>query len=319
MILSTEQELRLYAPNNAVDDVTIWAGFLDESEKDFLTDKLGSELYNRLCEFYASLDKNVYYENVVDGTYKIDPWQVLLRNAQVMVVNYTLYRNYFSLVLSVNGVSINVSQTKDFGNADERLLDKSVQEYKVKAFTNLNTLLSDLEAWAKDAERGKEVVEIISLWKRSHYYFEHADLLIPTCDILMRFIDIRESREKFIRLLPDLRFIQDEYIEESFGEGLISDLLKEKEEDKKLLRKVRRLIVALLEQRTTVLTIDKVRRQQAHDESVSLKEQILSILKAREEEKEEEKPEDPNDGNKDEKGYKNNKAGSRIFVSPLLY
>ena len=244
---------------------------------------------------------------------------MLLRNAQVMVVNYTLYRNYFSLVLSINGVSINVSQTKDFGNADERLLDKSVQEYKVKAFTNLNTLLSDLEAWAKDAERGEEVEEIVSLWKQSHYYFEHADLLIPTCDVLMRFIDIRESREKFIRLLPDLRFIQDEYIEESFGEILISDLLKEKEEDKKLLRKVRRLIVALLEQRTTVLTIDKVRRQQAHDESVSLKEQILSILKEREEEKEEEKTEDPNDGNKDDKGYKNNKAGSRIFVSPLLY
>lgn len=345
MILSTQHELRLYSPNNAIDDVTIWAGYLDESEKDFLVDKLGTELYDRLCEYYESIDPEEYYQSVLNGTYKSDPWKVLLRNVQVMVVNYTLYRNYFSLILSINGTSINIVQSNDFGAADQALIKESVQEYKVKAFTNLNTLLSDLEKWAKSASelRSDEkagadapvpdgspsgIAEIVTLWKKSHYYYEHSDLLIPTCNTLMQYLDIRESREKFIRLLPDLRFIQRQYIAKTVGteemKNLIAlseqgDTLDKDSADGQYLDDVRYLMTAYLEQRTTVLTIDKVRRQQAHDEAISLKENILAYLKSKEEPSsdatEAPVPEESSSG----KGYQNNAKGSRIFVSPLIY
>lgn len=342
MILSTQHELRLYSPNNAIDDVTIWAGYLDESEKDFLVDKLGTDLYDRLCEYYESIDPEEYYQRVLNGTYKSDPWKVLLRNVQVMVVNYTLYRNYFSLILSINGTSINIVQSNDFGPADQDLLKESVQEYKVKAFTNLNTLLSDLEKWAKSASElcsdeesdgvstpKSAISEIVTLWKKSHYYYEHSDLLIPTCNTLMQYIDIRESREKFIRLLPDLRFIQRQYIAKTVGTEEMKNLIALSEQGDTLdkdsaegqyLDDVRYLMTAYLEQRTQVLTIDKVRRQQAHDEAISLKENILAYLKA----KEQPSSDATEDGvstptSSTDQGYKNNAEGSRIFVSPLLY
>ena len=55
MILSTNQELRLILPSNAVDEIANLQGVLDNSEKDFLQDKLGKPLYTRLCEYYTTL------------------------------------------------------------------------------------------------------------------------------------------------------------------------------------------------------------------------------------------------------------------------
>ena len=49
MILSTTKELRLHIPSNAIDEISSLQGILDNSEKDFLRDKLGDSLYNRLC------------------------------------------------------------------------------------------------------------------------------------------------------------------------------------------------------------------------------------------------------------------------------
>ena len=169
------------------------------------------------------------------------------------------------------------------------------------------------------------IEEIVTLWQQSKYFYLHADLLIPTAHVLQQYLDIYENRDKFIRLLPDLRFIQDEYIEDAFGEDFVREMLATVPDESssgntRLLRKVRRLITAYLEQRTTVLTIDKVRRQQAHDEAISLKENILATLKKREEQPSSDAtvapvPEESSSG----KGYQNNAQGSKIFVSPLLY
>ena len=77
-------------------------------------------------------------------------------------------------------------------------------------------------------------------------------------------------------------------------------------------------MVAYLEQRTQVLTVDKTRRLQAHDEAVSLKDQILAIIKKKESESESPatvSEETSSTG----KGYQNNAEGSKIFVAPLLY
>ena len=64
MILSTTKELRLHIPSNASDEISSLQGILDNSEKDFLRDKLGDSLYNRLCEYYQTsgfeLNKEYY-------------------------------------------------------------------------------------------------------------------------------------------------------------------------------------------------------------------------------------------------------------------
>lgn len=331
MILSTTKELRLHNPSNAVDEVNLLQGILDNSEKDFLREKLGGPLYTRLCDYYESILPDDFFLAVTGGSYQQDPFAVLLLYAQRVVVNDALMRYVYQQALSINGAGVNMAGGDDYSSASDKMIDKAVQGYKKEAFSSLNALLVMLEEWAKETDGSEDdaddayqqsIREIVKLWRQSKYYYLHSELLIPTCTVLQRYLDIYENRDKFIRLLPDLLFIQEEYIEDIVGADMIKQLLSADEHDR-LLKKVRRLMVAYLEERTTVLNIDKTRRMQAHNEGVALKSSILSVLsesKKDEPDNSESMSSTPADETpSQDDGFKNNQAGSKIFVSPLLY
>lgn len=349
MILSTTKELRLHIPSNAIDEISSLQGILDNSEKDFLRDKLGDSLYNRLCEYYQSVSPDDFYMSVSNGEHTQQPWMLLLLMAQRMVTYDAMSRFAYTQALSINGTGINVASSDDYATASKDLLDKGVQGYKREAMVSLNQMLVMLEGWAKDCvkkqasdvqktaesvpntdnsvpktdESVTEIEEITNLWKESTYYYLHHDLLIATCADLQHYLDIYESREKFIRLLPDLHFIQDEYISEAIGEDTVQRLLHtDAPADKPLLRKVRRLMVAHLEERTTILTIDKARRAAAHNEAISLRSSVLWLMEMRKvASAANNSPDKPSTNTTDStsKGYENNQPDSKIFVSPLLY
>lgn len=343
MILSTTKELRLHIPSNAIDEISSLQGILDNSEKDFLRDKLGDSLYNRLCEYYQTVSPDDFYMAVSNGEHTQQPWMQLLLMAQRMVTYDAMSRFAYTQALSINGTGINVASSDDYGTASKDLLDKGVQGYKREAMVSLNQMLVMLEGWAKkmatpapiaDAdtieqttepkdEEHKAIEEISLLWQESQYYYLHHDLLIATCADLQHYLDIYESREKFIRLLPDLHFIQDEYISEAIGEDTVQRLLHTDDPaDKPLLRKVRRLMVAHLEERTTILTIDKARRAAAHNEAIALRTSVLRLMEMRKAvDAANATPDKPSTNTTDStsKGYENNQPDSKIFVSPLLY
>ena len=344
MILSTTKELRLHIPSNAIDDISSLQGILDNSEKDFLRDKLGDSLYNRLCEYYQTVSPDDFYMAVSNGEHTQQPWMQLLLMAQRMVTYDAMSRFAYTQALSINGTGINVASSDDYGTASKDLLDKGVQGYKREAMVSLNQMLVMLEGWARkmatptaivDAdstetspteprdEQHKAIEEISLLWQESQYYYAHHDLLIATCADLQHYLDIYESREKFIRLLPDLHFIQDEYISEAIGEDTMQRLLHTDDpNDKPLLRKVRRLMVAHLEERTTILTIDKARRAAAHNETIALRASVLRLMAMRKTADAANNPPDKpstNTTDSTSKGYENNQPDSKIFVSPLLY
>ncbi|WP_440432546.1 DUF6712 family protein [Prevotella sp.] len=344
MILSTTKELRLHIPSNAIDEISSLQGILDNSEKDFLRDKLGDSLYNRLCEYYQTVSPDDFYMAVCNGENTQHPWMQLLLMAQRMVTYDAMSRFAYTQALSINGTGINVTSSEDYGAASKDLLDKGVQGYKREAMVSLNQMLVMLEGWAKkmatpapiaDAdsteppttepkdEEHKAIEEISLLWQESQYYYLHHDLLIATCADLQHYLDIYESREKFIRLLPDLHFIQDEYISEAIGEDTVQRLLHTNDPaDQPLLRKVRRLMVAHLEERTTILTIDKARRAAAHNEAISLRSSVLRLMEMRKAaDAANNTPDKPSTNTTDStsKGYENNQPDSKIFVSPLLY
>lgn len=343
MILSTTKELRLHIPSNAIDEISSLQGILDNSEKDFLRDKLGDSLYNRLCEYYQTVSPDDFYMAVCNGENTQHPWMQLLLMAQRMVTYDAMSRFVYTQALSINGTGINVASSDDYGTASKDLLDKGVQGYKREAMVSLNQMLVMLEGLAKkmatpapiaDAdtleqptepkdEEHKAIEEISLLWQESQYYYLHHDLLIATCADLQHYLDIYESREKFIRLLPDLHFIQDEYISEAIGEDTVQRLLHTDDPaDKPLLRKVRRLMVVHLEERTTILTIDKARRAAAHNEAISLRSSVLRLMEMRKAAPAANKtPDKPSTNTTDStsKGYENNQPNSKIFVSPLLY
>ena len=345
MILSTTKELRLHIPSNAIDEISSLQGILDNSEKDFLRDKLGDSLYNRLCEYYQTISPDDFFMAVSNGEHSQQPWMQLLLMAQRMVTYDAMSRFAYTQALSINGAGINMASSDDYGTASKDLLDKSVQGYKREAMVSLNQMLVMLEGWARkmetpapiadagttepsptepEDEQHKAIEEISVLWQESQYYYLHHDLLIATCADLQQYLDIYESREKFIRLLPDLHFIQDEYISEAIGEDTVQRLLHTTDpNDKPLLRKVRRLMVAHLEERTTILTIDKARRAAAHNEAISLRTSVLRLMEMRKavdavNNTPTDKP-STNTNDSTGKGYENNQPDSKIFVSPLLY
>lgn len=331
MIILTTKELRLHAPSIAIDDLGSFQGILDNSEKDFLLDKLGAKLYQALCAYYESISPDDFYMDVTNGTYATTPYKVLLLYAQRMVVFDALARFAPQQAVSVNSSGINMASSNDYDTVSDKMLDKSVQGYKKEAMVSLNNLLVLLEGWAtpintamavsettgidNEADFQKQIEEIIVLWQESKFYFLHSDLLIPTALTLQQYVDIYDNRDRFIRLLPDLHFIQNEYITEAIGEDLIPRLLHSTDPtDQRLLRKVQRLMVAHLKERTTVIAFDKQTRLQAHDDAIALRASILKTIKERSEQS---SPDTDTQSNNE--GYKNNEPGSKIFVSPLLY
>ena len=189
-----------------------------------------------------------------------------------------------------------------------------------------------------EKKRHEAIEKIVTLWQESKYYYYHRDLLFPTCESLYPYLDIRDNRDKFIRLIPDMRFIQSEYLEEAFGEDFIPRLLQASEDDK-MLKKARQLIAAYLKERTSVINFDKLTRSTAHNDAITVRESIHRLLKKEEAEAqakidaskadsdtESNTPTSTSNAssasssdNKDgSEGYQNNQKGSRIFVTPIL-
>ena len=381
MILSSNQELRLHLPSNAVDEVANLQGMLDNSEKDFLKPRLGASLYDRLCKQYASIDPSVFCDAVTDGTYTNDPWNELLLYAQRMIVNDAMAQNIEKQAISVNGSGINVASSNDYAVATDKQIAQGKESYRQSAMTSLNNLLSLLEGWAKEvntpmpiaadgdgvedstpsdgsnqgsssegtdsgkddaaetaAKQHEAIEEIVTLWQESKYYYYHRDLLFPTCESLQPYLDIYGNRDKFVRLIPDMLFIQSEYLEEAFGEDFIPRLLHADENDK-MLKKARQLIAAYLKERTSVISFDKLTRSTAHNDAITVRESIHRLLKKEEAEAQAKidtaKADSATEGStssstsnassassSDNKGgsegYDNNQKGSRIFVTPIL-
>lgn len=194
------------------------------------------------------------------------------------------------------------------------------------------------DAAETEAKQHKAIEEIVTLWQESKYYYYHRDLLFPTCESLQPYLDIYGNRDKFVRLIPDMIFIQSEYLEEAFGEDFIPRLLQADENDK-MLKKARQLVAAYLKERTSVINFDKLTRSTAHNDSITVRESIHRLLKKEEAEAQAKldaaKADSATEGNTSSstsnassasssdnrdgsEGYQNNQKGSRIFVTPIL-
>lgn len=194
------------------------------------------------------------------------------------------------------------------------------------------------DAAETEKKQHEAIEEIVTLWQESKYYYYHRDLLFPTCESLQPYLDIYGNRDKFVRLIPDMLFIQSEYLEEAFGEDFIPRLLQADENDK-MLKKARQLIAAYLKERTSVINFDKLTRSTAHNDAITVRESIHRLLQKEEAEAQAKldaaKADSATEGSSSSstsnassasssgdkggsEGYDNNQKGSRIFVTPIL-
>ena len=348
MIITTISELRLASPAHALDSIDGLVGFIDNSEHDFLEDKLGTPLYDALCQWY---DQNPAERSSVSD-YQTGYWNRLLLLAQRCVAFDALGRAIGMQAISVNNAGINMSIADDYPAPDKN--GKTIDLYRdtctKEAHAALNQLLRQLEQWCKEqphpqplsegegSENNDSTVlgdsvaerdEIVTLWKESRYYYLAAALLIPSCEVLQSYLNIYDSREKFIQLLPDLRFIQEEIIANSIGEDLLKVVIDFARDGKlpdatdsvpsdtvpsgtvpsdsvagektsaansslftfnfsllteptlqRLVHRLRKVMVALLVGRTSVLKYAKEQKVQAHDDGVRMLQNVTEYLKS---------------------------------------
>ena len=310
MIISSIQELRLASPAHALDSIDGLVGFIDNSEHDFLEDKLGTPLYDALQKWYD--DNQVTRSSVSD--YQTGYYNRLLLLAQRCVAFDALGRAIGMQAISVNNAGINQMVTDDYPAPDKN--GKTIDLYRdtctKEAHAALNQLLRQLEQWCKSSDDDPDRNEIVTLWRQSRYYYLAAALLIPSCEVLQSYLNIYDSREKFVQMLPDLQFIQEEIIGNSIGEDLLKIVIDFARDGKlpeppaqtsdvspqtsslfhlpssilteptlqRLVHRLRKVMVALLVGRTSVLKYTKEQKIQAHDDGVRMLQNVTEYLKS---------------------------------------
>ena len=299
MLITSIQELRLVSPSHAFDTIDGLVGFIDNSEHGFLEDKLGTPLYNALCQWY---DQNpVTRSSIAD--YQTGYWNRLLLMAQRVAGFDALGRAAGMQGVSVNNAGINMGIADDYPKATKESIDDYRKTAFLEALKSCDYMLAELERWTTEETSAlshqpsdiddpsaispqtsdiSERSEIVSLWRQSRYFYLAASMLIPSAVVLQQYLDFDESREKFIRMLPDLRFIQEEIIANSIGEEYLDHLIDvsvttagdgsaittKSPVELRIIHQLRRVIVAWLISRTKVLKYDKEAKLQAHDDGV---------------------------------------------------
>lgn len=301
MLITSIQELRLVSPSHAFDTIDGLVGFIDNSEHGFLEDKLGTPLYNALCQWY---DQNPATRSSVSD-YQTGYWNRLLLMAQRVVGFDALGRSAGMQGVSVNNAGINMGIADDYPKADRDAIDTYRKTCFTEALKSCDLMLAELERWTTEAAAPSndaaatvpdgspsgeapsapdttERTAIVSLWRQSRYFYLAASMLIPSAVVLQQYLDFDESREKFIRMLPDLRFIQEEIIANSIGEEYLDHLIDvsvktagdaqpittKSPVELRIIHQLRRVIVAWLISRTKVLKYDKEAKLQAHDDGM---------------------------------------------------
>lgn len=354
MLIRTLQELRLYNTSHALDDIEPLMGIIDNVEKDILVDKLGKSLYTALCSHYKNVDTDLFVKAVQEDSLD-DDMDVLLRLSQAVVANEVINHAIALHLVSLNNSGLNMGSAEDYAVASKDAVETSRKELYQLTHIAINALLEWLEEKAQatpatpatpnpdpspvdgeGGEGGEGAPDIAALWRESPFYWQTTTLLIPSAVVLREFWDTFDNREKFVRMLPDIRYAQDiigDEVGEQWLEYLVETAFKGTDDAhlKHIINRLRRSCVALLESRTDVIKNDKERKSRAYDEGLkylrracdymvnhqndlpqdALVKFATSPLYVAPPDPEEEQPQCQCD-----KGWKNNRKGNVMFVMP---
>ena len=122
-------------------------GFIDNSEHGFLEDKLGTPLYNALCQWY---DQNPTVRSSV-ADYQTGYWNRLLLMAQRVVGFDALGRSAGMQGVSVNNAGINMGIADDYPKADQDAIDTYRKTCFTEALKSCDLMLAELERWTTEA------------------------------------------------------------------------------------------------------------------------------------------------------------------------
>lgn len=331
LILTTPQELRQYLPTHVIEDLEAYNGFIDNSQHDFLMPYVGKPLFRAVLDQY----QEHYDKDTLLAGNDLTPWQQLISLCQRPVTFDMLYRAADVSAVSVNASGINIVDTDGYDNADDKALDRYKRRLNQEAHRGIDRLLVTLEEWAEEvgatdpedlSEELQEKKEIVTLWRQSRYYYLAEGLFIATARKLNEFIDIYESREKFIQLLPDLRYCNEFVIRPELGDALTKDLIRKQQDG--ALSPVEAQAVYLAQYALALKVEERsplFKRPEAKDEAIGAIKRMVDYIAANQSDFDEEAiktapfykepPTAPATPPTPVEPWKNNRRGNKLFVT----
>ena len=218
MILTETQEIASYLPTSKWRDAQSLLSYTEEEESNVLLPVLGQELLDWLTEEYERLvDEEGGITVQQYPTDKVDDTVRLIRICQKVVLYMALANNSGLLTVSFNsGGGLNMVSAENYDTADKETIARFERDAYKKAHRNIDAMLTLLERDAK-----KEEPVFAGMWKKSRYYYLQSNLLITTAMQMQDYLDIKGSREKYIELVPDLKYCQSTYLTPQVGDELM--------------------------------------------------------------------------------------------------
>lgn len=219
MLLTTRQEIEIFLPTSVQESAQTILTRAAAAEESYLLPVLGRPLFNHVNKLYqdVTLDEDWY---LPQNTEQAPASHKLIRLCQEVVVYMVLANSAGLYSVSLNDAGLNTPSTAGYEEADEKRIDRFVMDSFSEGHRAIDRLLIFLE---EDATSDKP--EFAGLWKKSKYFYRNHDTLFTTAVGFDHYVSIDESREKFVKLLPDIRFCQDTFLAPQVGYGLMEALV----------------------------------------------------------------------------------------------
>lgn len=228
MLLRLDTEIQSYLPTSKWNDAQLLLSFVEEEEQNVLLPILGEELlehlnnrYDKLVAEYDGITTNVFPVDKVDDEVR------LLRICQKVCLYMVLANNSGLLSVSFNpGGGLNQVSAEYYETADKDAINRFERDAWKKAHRNIDALLTLLE---RDARSEKPKFK--KLWESSRYFYLQSNLLLTTATQTQDYLDIKGSRERYIELVPDMKYCQSVYLTPQIGEKLMTAFIKSATDD----------------------------------------------------------------------------------------
>ena len=222
MILTLPQEIESYLPTSKWKDAQSLLAYTEEEEANLLLPVLGEELMDHLTERYDELVAE--YQGITPQMFpsdKVDDAVRLIRMCQKAVLYMALANNSGLMAVSFNkGGGMNVVSAEYYEAADKESIARFERDAYKKAHRNIDAILTLLE---RDAQKSEP--QFAEKWKKSRYFYLQGHLLITTAMQMQDYLDIKGSRERYIELVPDLKYCQATYLTPRVGDALMKALV----------------------------------------------------------------------------------------------
>lgn len=219
MLLTTIEEIEACLPTSKWDDADSLLGLVEEEEEAHVVPILGRKLYEHIAERYSALTGelgDISATNAALTAEDVTDEIRLIRLCQRIQLYMALANNAGMLTVSFNaGGGLNVASAGSYDAADKEQVARFVRDALGKAHRNTDALLTLLE---RDAQRNEP--QFAEMWRESRYFYLQGGLLITTAEKMQQYVDIKDSRERFIAMVPDLKYCQSAYIETEIGREL---------------------------------------------------------------------------------------------------